>query len=188
MVTPGVSLKIKTKKEAKVILKQLKALTGYRVLVGVPEENDPRETGEKIGNAGLAYIHDNGSPLRGIPARPFMRPGIAKAQRQISINLKIAAAALLDGTKEGVLIALNTAGMIAQNSIRNVILAGEGFAPLKRSTLLGRLRRRKGLSMKYKKPGMKAQKEEFLGSLKPLIDTAEMLKSISYIVEEPSND
>ena len=178
MINVGVDCKIKVKKEAQQLLAELKALEKYRVLVGVPEENSKRKEGT-VSNAFLAFIHDNGSPLNNIPARAFMKPGIAKVQSQITANLKIAAAAALNGTKEGVSIALNTAGLIAQNSIRNIIRTGEGFAPLKRGTLLGRMRQRRYLWKRLSK----WEKEDVMQSLHPLVNTGQLLKSITYVVE-----
>ena len=79
MIQGEFSCTVKVKKDMRNLLKELDALAQKRVLVGVPEDADSRgEEGYKtpIGNAALAYIHDNGSPRQGIPARPFMQPGI----------------------------------------------------------------------------------------------------------------
>ena len=60
---------VKTIKSAENLMADLQAIAQYQVLVGVPEEKDTRLKGE-VGNAMLAYVHDNGSPKQGIPARP----------------------------------------------------------------------------------------------------------------------
>lgn len=165
--------------EVSAMVNDLLALTKKQVLVGVPEENDPRETGDGIGNASLAYIHDNGSPLANIPARPFMKPGIAKAQDRINDQLFAAAKAQMNDQPEEVDIRLNRAGLIAQSSIKGVINQGEGFEPLKRATKLARLRRRKAAS-KWDKN----KREEVMDSMTPLRDTGALLNSIMYVVEE----
>jgi len=91
---------------------------------------------------------------------------------------------------------LHRAGLIAQNSIRNVIRRSEGFVPLKRATLLARTRRRgylwyhlsreemQGASKAQRKQMRGVKREEIMGSLKPLIDTSQMLKSITYVIED----
>ena len=81
---------------------------------------------------------------------------------------------------------LETAGVHAVSAIRMIIEKGTGFTPLKRATLLGRLRRRKSLHAKLK--GKKEKREEAMASFKPLIDTAEMMKSITYVVEEAGEE
>jgi hypothetical protein len=170
---------IVTKDDVKKMMGDLNALVPKRVLVGVPEEGDARDEGT-IGNASLAYIHDNGAPSVGIPARPFMKPGIAKAQDTINRHLKAAVKASLDGDDEGCTTSLNRAGLTAQNRIRRVINDGEGFAPLKRGTLLGRMRKKKRLN----KTLNKSEKEEYMESFHPLVDTGALRNSITYVVEE----
>lgn len=183
MIAFEASVKIKTKRDFDDIMEPLQALGKKRVLVGVPENEDPREQdGGSIGNAALAYIHDNGAPSVGIPARPFMQPGINKVQSKINRELRTAATAALEGTPEGVDLALNSAGMIAQSSIRNIIRTSEGFAPLKRATLLGRVRKRSYLMDKFK--NNKGLKEEYMASLKPLMDTNQLLRAITYVIED----
>ena len=201
------STEVKTKIDIESLLAELKALSKNHVLVGVPSDKADRPTItykkgsvqvklDKITNAQLAYIHDRGSPKMNIPARPFMKPGIAKAQDQINREFKAAAMAKLDGKEGQVQEKLHRAGLVAQNSIRNVIRRGEGFVPLKRGTLLARTRKRAyawysisraemvGASKAQKAAMRGAKREAIMGSFKPLMDTNQMLKSIIYIVEE----
>lgn len=201
------STEVKTKIDIESLLAELKALSKNRVLVGVPSDKADRSTityergsiqvkFDKITNAQLAYIHDRGSPKMNIPARSFMKPGIAKAQDQINREFKAAAMAKLDGKESQVQERLHRAGLIAQNSIRNVIRRGEGFVPLKRSTLLARTRKRayawyslskaemSGASKAQKAAMRGAKREAIMGSFRPLIDTGALLKSISYVVED----
>jgi hypothetical protein len=161
------------------VIEDLLSLTDKRILVGIPQENDSREEGKEIGNAALAYIHDKGSPLAGIPARPFMEPGIRKGQDRINSFLLAAARARLNGDENAVQTNLERAGLTAQNSIKAVINEGEGFAPLKRGTVLGRLRRREGA-----KNWKKEKREAVMESFHPLVDTGEMRDKITYIVED----
>lgn len=190
---------VTTKKDVKDLMKDLMALSDNRVLVGVPTETSPRIflAGKKpmINNATLAFIHDKGSPKANIPARPFMKPGIAKAQNRINTEFKAAAQARMAQNDAEVDIRLHRAGLIAQNSIRNVIRIGENFAPLKRGTLLGRTRGRaylwyhltkaemEGASKAQKKAMRGAKREAIMGSLHPLVDTGQLLKSVVYVIE-----
>ena len=171
------------------MVKDIIALTKKEVLVGVPEDKSTRdpdiwfEKGSiqvrkpKINNATLAAIHDNGSPKQNIPARPFMKPGIAKAQDRINKGMLQAAKAQLNKDSAGVAKAFEKVGLVAQAGIRNVINEGEGFSPLQRSTLLGRLRRRKAA-----KKWTKDKRENVMESMHPLIDTGQLRNSISYVV------
>lgn len=169
------------------MLQDLERLTHKRVLVGVPEEKDdfktPKAMKEErtIGNAALAYIHDNGSPLQGIPARPFMEPGVANAKDKIDIELLAGIQDSLDGKVEEMERRLMRAGLIAQNSIKGIIREATDFEPLKQGTLTGRLRQRKN----YKK--MKEErKQELRDSMTPLRNTSSMLNAITFILEDVS--
>jgi hypothetical protein len=166
--------------KAEQMMKDVLELTKMQVLVGVPEEKDPRETGEDVGNAALAYIHDKGSPLAGIPARPFMDPGIKNAQEIINAEfMKLARKQLEDKDEDTIKKGFTRIGLIAQNSIKKIFNTSEGFAPLKRATLLGRLRKRKAA-----KKWTDERREEVMISLKPLVDTGNLRNAISFVVEE----
>jgi hypothetical protein len=171
---------VKTKINVNDLMATLKALSNNYVLVGVPAEENRRPVPDKVGNAQLARIHDKGSPKMNIPARPFMMPGIAKAQNKINKFMMGAAKAKLDNDQETMMVNLYEAGLSAQNGVRNIIRTSEGFEPLKRGTLLTRTR--KTASRKKMWKGRWDKREEIMASLKPLIDTGELLKSISFVV------
>jgi hypothetical protein len=119
----------------------LNELTTLGVAVGVPEEEAPRkhEAGEGgVNNAMLAYVHDKGCPAVGIPARPFMDPGIKNAQDLITKELEGAASDVLDGKSPR--SGLVRAGLEAQTGIRNQIRSNIP-PPLKPGTLAARRRR-----------------------------------------------
>jgi hypothetical protein len=162
--------------KTKALAEDIKRLITKRVLVGVPEEKTERKDKGKITNAALARIHDKGSPLQGIPARPFMNPGIKKVQDKISKEFAAAASQVLDGKDDTT--NLNRAGLVAASSIKSVINDGDDFAPLKRSSKLARLRKLKA----YKKMS-KDQIDAQLATMHPLVDTAQMRNSITYVVE-----
>jgi len=133
------------------------------VLVGIPENKNARR--DEVGNAALGYIHDNGSPARGIPARPFLKQGIKKAEKDISAELKAGAVAALDKfDATQITKSYNRAGLIGQNAVRAEITDGN-FEPLKSSTIAARQR-----------AGAKGTK--------PLIRTGQLRRSISYVVRK----
>lgn len=149
-----------TKDRLKKVLGAIATLPAHDVLVGVPGDTSDRSGA--ITNAALAYIHDNGAPEANIPARPFMRPGIADAKTDIADRFKQVGTSLLSGNQGGAERALHAAGLAAQASIRRKINTGP-FLPLAPSTLAAR--RRRGRT-----------------GDKPLIDTGQLRNSITYVV------
>lgn len=139
---------------------QLKELKKLSVLVGIPQEKASRpELGEKVNNAELAYIHTNGSPIRNIPPRPIIEPAIKDSKEQIGDQLAKAAKATLDG-KDGKPY-LEKAGIIGQNASRGWFTNPKnGWQPNSPLTISKK------------------------GSDKPLIDTGELRKSITYVVRK----
>lgn len=141
------------------IEKSLRELKNKSVLVGIPEEKATRPEDRTINNAELAYIHTNGSPIRGIPARPFIQPAIEKNSTPIGAQLGEAIKKTLTGGDSEP--SLRKAGIIGQNVSRGWFTNPDnGWAPNTPRTI--------------------AKK----GSDKPLIDTAEMRKSITFVVRE----
>lgn len=146
----------------------INTLASTRVMVGVPSSRAGRKVdkgkgGETVNNAILAYVHDNGSPEAGIPARPFMMPGIANAKEKITKALENAATAALDGNPARVTREYHRAGLAAMVSIKLKITTGP-FIPLKPATLAAR--RRRGVTR-----------------TKPLIDTGGLINSIGYVIQ-----
>lgn len=114
-------------------------LQRHEVLVGIPAGMDARKEDEPIGNAAIGYIHEHGSPEANIPARPFLRPGIAAAQDGIREWLAAGARAALRGDGHGVLAALDAAGQLARNSVQARFSAND-WAALAPATLAARWR------------------------------------------------
>lgn len=67
------------------IKKELTALEGYVIELGVFDANSGRTDKARIGvnNAELMYIHENGSPLQHIPARPVLQMTIDYAKTSL---------------------------------------------------------------------------------------------------------
>lgn len=133
------------------------------VLVGIPADKGQRKGGD-LSNAVLGYIHENGAPEVNIPARPFLLPGVRDACEQITKLFKTGGQAALKGDEEGMNKALHAAGLVAMSSVQRRITNGP-FLPLKPSTL--RARQRRGRT-----------------GTKPLIDTGQLRRSITYVVRD----
>lgn len=141
----------------------LGVMASKRVLIGIPSTENGRQQGDAIGNAALGYVHERGSVIKNIPARPFLEPGVRAATPHALKALKQSAHATLSGNASALDTGLNTAGLIAQSTVKRTLRNGEGFAPLAPATLAAR--RRKG----------------FAGE-SPLIRTGQLLNSITYVV------
>lgn len=151
-----------TRDEVENLLKNVQSMTGKQVLIGIPAEKDSRR-GAPIGNAGIGFIQENGSPANNIPARPFLVPGVRQATPMAIKELQKAA---VDGLQDPLAVdrGLNAAGLIAQAAVKNRIRNSVGFAPLASSTIAAR--RARGA----------------VGT-KPLIRTGQLLNSITYVVK-----
>lgn len=103
------------------IMKVIKSFKNDNVLVGIPSDGKERRDDEPIGNAALLFINNFGSPINNIPPRPVMEIGIRAAQDSIAAEYgRAIKAAFIQGVSS-----LNQyyqrVGIIASNSIKNVI-------------------------------------------------------------------
>lgn len=177
--------------QTKDLLESLRKLSQVDVLVGVPEENGSRK-GEKITNAELAFIHSKGSPLKGIPARPFIEPAIEDKDNSemITTELGKAARSALDGNLDAMSRYLVRAGMQGQNAVRDwFVNPKNGWKPNAPYTVLQKLRKTKSpiaqAAVKYVDEGGKLLDISGLeGMTKPMIDTEELRKSVTYVIRE----
>lgn len=150
---------ISTDETLKAVEASIAELKKHEVLVGVPQEKSSRQGG-KATNAELLFIHTNGSPARGIPARPVLKPAIADDKERIVEMLGKAVDAATSGKKEEIVPALERAGMYASGKCKAWFTnPSNGWKPNNAKTI--------------------ARKK----SSRPLIDTGEMRKSITYIVK-----
>lgn len=143
-------------------LENLKAMQTKAVFVGIPHEETRRNECAET-NAEIGFLNEFGSAVRNIPPRPFLNTGVKDAQQKIINILKEGGQNALHG--EDINISLEKAGLVAQSSVKNKIVNGE-FAPLSERTITARQRRR--LNGK--------------AGTKPLIDTGQLLSSITYVV------
>jgi hypothetical protein len=175
------------------VYQAIQALNNMQVLVGIPQEKSSRKG--DITNPELAYIHThgirrkqmieemeremdkgtpyskayqmylqaNGSPLWRSPPRPIIEPAIEEKETKEAIadQFRKAAKKALDGDKSGAEKDLEKAGMIGQNAARKwFVNPNNNWPPNSDSTIEGK------------------------GSDKPLIDTGELRKSITYVVRK----
>ena len=189
-----VTVSVKSKDRMAALTKAIKELAHKEVLVGIPEDKSSRENGrDKINNAELLYIHTHGvrkqemiqsmnvniaggmsysaahslylkthgSALLNIPPRPVLEPAIQANKEAIGVQLASASRAAIDGRPGQCVTALNKAGMIAESAAKGWFEKPENH---------------------WKPNSPKTIKRK--GSDSPLIDTGEMRKSITYVVED----
>lgn len=158
----------------KAVLASFQRLTQQEVLVGIPAVKASRDSGGMT-NAALGYIHETGSPAANIPARPFLRPGIRDAKDKIAKYFRQAGDAALAGDAERVTRAMGAAGQSAASAAQARIRAGIPPA-LKPGTISNRRRRSKGSSYR--------RKATTAAEVTPLIDTGQLLRSITFVVQK----
>lgn len=157
------------------IAERLDRLAKMHLLVGIPADRESR-SGEPINNAALGYVHEVGKPKLGIPARPFLRPGLRKAKDAMHPHLGQALHDALHGDdpRPG----MERAGMIAVSSVRNRFVRND-WPPIQEASIASRLRRR-GMTGK----SLKRALDKYPRPPKPLVDTGQLRNSITYVIEE----
>lgn len=175
-----------TKTNIRDVIAAARVVLDAEVLVGVPSDTTERDPAlamndsTSITNAALAYIHDNGAPEVGIPARPFMRPGIEEAMPEVENRMGMAMRAAMRGNVLVAEQAMHQVGLVAQSAIRRKI--DDGIPPpLSEYTLKKRAERgRRGAMQEL--DNRAAGMPPSMDLAKPLVDTGEMRKSIKYVI------
>ncbi|KEI75881.1 hypothetical protein [Clostridium botulinum] len=117
------------------------------------------DSGIPYSKAHEMYVHENGSPLWNVPPRPVLEPAMDNSKETISKQMKQVAISALDGNN--LTPELEKVGMLGQNIARDWFTSTENnWAKNSKDTI-----KRKG-------------------SDKPLIDTGELRKSITYTIKE----
>ena len=155
----------------------LRQLSRTTVYVGIPEEKTTRKSSDKMTNATLGYIHEYGSPANNIPARAWLKPGIEASRTKWEGYLKQAATLAMEGKPESMEKAFNAAGMTAMQSVKTRTAAGIP-PPLAPRTMAARRRKHKNT-----KPGNSPLPQMF-GGFTPLVDTGQLLASVTYVVRK----
>lgn len=160
------------------ILQAVTELSKVDVLVGIPH-GEARTDGDGLTNAQIGYLQETGSPAMNIPARAFLVPGVEEVQDIIAEKLTWAVDAAFAGNHKRMMFYLESAGTKAMNSVRAYFVNGE-FAPLSLATIRARARRGRKGAKKYLKQIKLGPVES--GLVRPLIDTGQMRKSVTYII------
>jgi hypothetical protein len=146
---------------------KVKDIPKLEVLVGIPQEKSSRpEENEGITNAELLFIHTNGSPLNKVPARPVIEPAIEADKELIGTLMGEALKAFLDGDEVVAQEYLEKSGLEGQGAAQDWFdNPNNGWAPNAPST-------------------KKAKIKKGSTDPKPLIDTGELRKAITYVIRE----
>jgi hypothetical protein len=154
----------------KEVLKKINSFETLEVLVGIPGNKNKRKKEKKvkikeeITNSEIGFINEFGSPMRHIPPRPSLIPGVKKISAQLSTILKKHLQKFLEG-KSQMESGLEEAGAKAASSVKNIIRTQENFVPLSENTIL------------------KRRNEGFEGE-SALIRTGQFYNSITYVVRK----
>lgn len=119
-------------------IEKLLTLPSYVIEIGVFVDNKSRKVEIGITNAELMFIHEYGSPLRHIPARPVLQMTIDYAKEQLETAVYKAMSKYI---KSGFQIAeyekeLNRFALRLQNYARKIIYSNDGrLKPNAKSTI-----------------------------------------------------
>lgn len=150
----------------KAIKKSLEYIDSRAVYVGIPRKNNSRERSSEEGpsqvtNAELLFIHTNGSPINNIPPRPVIEPAIKNDQQRLNKMFNEATISVIKGKCSEADKKLEEIGIRGQNVSRAWFTNPDnGWAPNSPVTIKAK------------------------GSSRPLIDTGELRKSITYVVDK----
>lgn len=149
--------------------KALKFLKENSVYVGISEDTSNREDEDKatgVTNAELLFIHTNGSPINNIPPRPVIEPALKDDSERISQMMKKAGELAMEGKESEAIQQLKKTGMRGQNVSRAWFTSPNNNWP-PNSPSVDAAKRAKGST-----------------DPKPLIDTGELRKSITYFISQ----
>lgn len=136
------------------------------VFVGIADDTTDREEGKgEVTNAELLFIHTNGSPVNNVPARPVIEPAIKDDKDRLSDMMKKAADFAFKKNVVEAVNQLKRVGMRGQNISRAWFTNPKNNWP-PNSLSVQRAKMAKGAEFP-----------------KPLIDTGELRKSITYFVK-----
>jgi|SRR5215471_3641804 len=191
-IPPNDTLRVETDRTDQ-LERTVEMLSRVEILVGIPSDADQPhfvEGGARAGgnrterrqqtepggiqsNATLGYIHEHGAPSANIPARPWLGPGVEESRQQWVDYMRQAASAAMSLTNDSQGLmerGLHAAGMTAVSSTKRRIV--DGLQPELSQVTIDRRRART--------PSRQARSAD---DTTPLVDTAQMLNSISYVIK-----
>jgi hypothetical protein len=142
---------------------------GARIAPARHEMQKEINKGTKYSIALQMYMHEHGSAIYRIPARPIIEPAIDNAKADIADEMKKALTAALNG--DDYMHLLEDAGQFARDEVKSWFTnPANGWAPNAKSTI-------EGWTSPWGKffPGK--------GSNQPLIDTDKLRQAISYTID-----
>lgn len=161
----AVKVEIKTNENTKLLkgLERFQKTKPQFVKVGFVQGVKQNRKADENTNAGLAYINEHGSPYLHIPPRPFLIPAF-KSEADLAES-RITKGMAREMVEVGAIEkGLGEAGKIIRDKAKSNIVNSVGMKPLSPRTLQAR------------------QDIGFKGT-KPLIHTAQLLNSITYVVK-----
>lgn len=170
-------------KEERQVMEDLKRVAEAGIYVGIPESNAPRAEGE-MNNAALLFIHTNGSPVRGIPARPLIEPALRDPENDAKIAEDLAEISrlILDGKYSQARKMMEITGQDATAMIDDWFESPKNnWPPNKDSTVKAKLRKT-GKSLKERNKLFEKYQAGKVGINTPLIDTGALRRSITYVL------
>lgn len=145
-------------KKFEALTRRFAELAGHSVMVGIPEGKNGRTDEDEIGSAGILAVHEFGAPEQGIPERSVVRRAIREnlgKYRKLNLqNLRKVVRGEMTVPQ-----ALGILGAVAAGDVQLTIRNAD-LAPLKPETI-----RRKGSS-------------------RPLIDTGQVIQSVTFEVRD----
>ena len=108
--------------------KYLASIPQYQIQIGVFSTKTKRKTTYNVGitNAELMFIHENGSPLHHLPARPVLKMTIEYGNTLIKTVMKKALKAYVETGEQGLEKELNKMCVRMENYAREIIYSNDG--------------------------------------------------------------
>lgn len=108
--------------------KYLASIPEYQIQIGVFSTKTKRKTTYNVGitNAELMFIHENGSPLHHLPARPVLKMTIAYGNTLIKSVIQKALKAYVEVGEQGLEKELNKMCIRMENYAREIIYSNDG--------------------------------------------------------------
>ena len=108
--------------------KYLASIPQYQIQIGVFSTKTKRKTTYNVGitNAELMFIHENGSPLHHLPARPVLKMTIDYGNTLIKSVIQKALKAYVEVGEQGLEKELNKMCVRMENYAREIIYSNDG--------------------------------------------------------------
>ena len=168
-------------------------LENAKVYVGIPEAETNRESQkDEVTNAGLLFIHTNGSPIRHIPARPVIEPSIEANHEPLEQGLHATADYVLDGKKAEANQMLKKVGTLGANGAKKWFTdPRNGWRQNSPETIRRKLSKLTGKRLRKALDVLNSVSENMplVGTTAldeintPLIDTGQMRRAITWVTE-----